>query len=344
MPMKKSPINEQTIVAVLELYFPEPAISKIDFLTLGNQNVNVRVVLEDEDVVVRFWGERHAYMGKRLASDIEYELGFLKFYHEQGFPVPKIHSTLAGKFFETIEIDGVERFCAVLDFINGDLEQDYTPQMVKEVARAMAEKHKVAHKFIEPNTRRYPGTIMQMTMQRIDDITELAKEHGVKDITDELNFFFDLAQEFKEKHAAADLDSLPGGIIHGDIMFQNVRFKDEKLVGIFDYDNCRWSHFLEDIVKSIFDEQFRIDEEIVMTAERNQDHIGLFLREYETVRLFTEKEKEYLPLFFQSRFIYQIARNFQKYITRSDDIGDTIPVLVKRYNENKTFFTEPFYQ
>ena len=336
-------INKNHINEAINQYFPEDKIIKWEIFTLGTENTNIYIKFYDKEIVLRFWGNKHAYMGKRQAIDVSYELALMEFFRKYDIPIPKIYLSSKKNQYEAVNINNISRFIAVFKYIDGITTQKFNETMIREIASNMAKMHLVAPKFTPPNKRRYPGTIIDMTKERIKKVEEYTRAYKPKSLSEELDIFFSLSKKFKKILSELDINTIPHAPIHGDIMFQNIKFKNNKLVGIFDFDNCRDSHFLEDIVKFIFDEQFRLDESIKVKEEKNRDNINIFLREYEKIRKFTDQEKKLIPFFFLTRLIYQLGRNFKIFFEKDKKIISTIPIMIDRYIKNKKYFNNNFY-
>ncbi len=150
---------------------------------------------------------------------------------------------------------------------------------------------------------------------------------------------YDLAIEWMGNIDDNSLYKLPMGPIHGDIMFENMKFKRDKLLGIFDFDDCRESYFLEDIAKTLL---FKFEDSKKSFFGQNGENIYKFLNEYEKIRKFTLQEKMELPFFFQTRAVYELTGYIIK-IKNKKKCSEKITSYLRRYNKYINFFKNQSY-
>jgi len=135
------------------------------------------------------------------------------------------------------------------------------------------------------------------------------------------------------------LSKLPTGPIHGDIMFGNMKFEGNVLLGIFDFDDCRESYFLEDVAKTLL---FKFEDLKKSFFGQNGNNVFKFLNEYEKIRKFTFQEKTLLPFFFQTRAVYELTGYIIK-INNKKKCNEKIKGYLRRYDNHINFFENQFY-
>lgn len=124
-------INQSLINNALSLYFTRLNVQSWDRLSGGIDNISLLVKLDLGQVVLRFWGKKHAYMGIRRDSDIFYELALMDLFYKHHLPVPKIYRSLNNRTFEKVLINNEKRPFAVIDYIEGVSPKRFNKQMAK---------------------------------------------------------------------------------------------------------------------------------------------------------------------------------------------------------------------
>jgi Ser/Thr protein kinase RdoA (MazF antagonist) len=215
-----------------------------------------------------------------------------------------------------------------MEYVDGDSPTNFTDSMTTQIAETMARAHLLVANFAFPKPRSWPGSVLDMTNERIARFE--AGELGVNsDISEAIVHYRTLLEK-------CDLDSLPSGVIHGDIMWENMKFKDGELQGIFDFGDCRESYFVEDIAKSLL---FAFESPVHSIFGENGENVPAFLRAYQTVRPLTAAESQSLPLFFLSRIIYQFLGYEAKIAKGQTEYSSKATDTLARYNQHKAFFT-----
>lgn len=314
----------ESLTTLLDNFLDNPKVNSFRLMTQGKENTTALVEMPNGKVIVRMWGETHGYMGAHSEDDIENEVAFMSFCYDNGIPVPKLLRSKADKLYEKSP-EG--RPYAIMEYVDGDSPLNFTEGMTTQIAETMAHAHLLVNDFAFPKLRSWPGTVLDMTNERIARF-ETGELGANPDITEAITHYRTLLEE-------CDLASLPRGVIHGDIMWENMKFKDGKLQGVFDFGDCRESYFVEDIAKSLL---FAFESSAESIFGEDGDNVPIFLQSYQTVRKLTAAEKHSLPLFFMSRILYQyigyqakVAKGQAEYAAKADD-------TVARYRQHLSFF------
>lgn len=320
---------EELIKTALASYFNDAKVFSTKLLAQGKENTSVLAEGNFGKVVVRIWGAEHAYMGARKEGDILSELAFMQFCYDRHFPVPKVYASKNNQLVETLP-DGAQY--AVMGYVEGESPTDFTSSMIREVATLTAELHTAVADFSFPHQRSWPGTLIEMTNDRIRQF-----ETVVYDLADAPQEFLKrIVARYKKQlqEHEAELSALPTGVIHGDIMRENIKFKDGKLEGIFDFDDCRESYFLEDIPKTLL---FEFEDPRHCLFGENGKNVDVFMEAYRAVRPLSEAEESMLPIFFTARFIYQVLGYYSK-LAKDKSYLEKISQSIERYEQHKNFF------
>ncbi|HSW79377.1 MAG TPA: phosphotransferase [Candidatus Saccharimonadales bacterium] len=320
--------SEDAIQRSLAKYFDNATIKSFKHLKQGVENTSIFVDIGHAQIVVRFWGDANHHAGVRNESDILGELGLMQLYTANGLPVPKIYTSLAGNIYERYA-DGSPY--VVMDYAHGELPQDFTSDMVGQVGKVMGKMHLLAPGFNYPQERAWPGNVIKLA----DDRANLyLKNYGTSQ-GDEHEFTRKVITDFKAAAAKADLADLPQGAIQGDIMDENMKFENGKLTGIFDFDDYRYSFFLEDIVKTLF---FKFENPSTCLFGKDGSNYAAFLESYESVRPLTPQEKTALPLFCFTRFVYNVVNYYKKVAEGKEEYRARIPASIERYQQFERYF------
>lgn len=297
------PLAPDLIQYALRAYFDDPVVTDTRFFKMGAENTTALLKGNFGSVVLRVWGEKHSRMGSRKLSDIEGELAFMEACRSLRLPIPKVYHSLAGHEFEALP-DG-RRF-AFMDYVEGEEPAHFTQPMIETIATAVAKMDVLGQTFTYPVPRSWEGTIVDLTYERIE-------EYRLKGTQDA--FIEYLIGRLDQEVPKIDLSKLPFGPIHGDVMYQNIKFVGERLSGIFDFDDCRESYLIEDITKTLY---FSIEDPTHCVLGNTIANAKVFMRAYERVRPLSEEEKAALPVLSTARFTYELLKFYLHAANRPD--------------------------
>lgn len=312
---------------LLKDFFDNPEVRSFRLMTQGKENTTALVEIFGGKIIVRMWGETHGYMGVHSKDDIEDEVDFMGFCYDHQIPVPHMFRSKSGNLYETTP-EG--QHFMVIEYVDGESPQHFTHDMTAQVATAMAQMHLLVTDYQFPKPRSWPGTVLDMTDDRIAKFE--AGEYGAD--AGAINSAVGL---YKELLKSCDLTALPKGVIHGDIMWENMRFKDGHLRSIFDFGDCRESYFVEDIAKSLL---FEFESPAHSIFGENGENGAVFLRAYQKTRKLTGAEEQSLPLFFLSRIIYQFIGYRAKIAKGQAEYEPKASTLLARYEQHRAFFAQ----
>ena len=292
--MDKS-LSDSDIGVAIRQFFDDPQVDNVTFFKMGAENTTALLQGSFGRVVLRVWGEHHSRMGVRQTTDIQDELDFMKACREQGLPVPRVCVSLAGNLFQNLP-DG--RTFAIMEYVAGEEPANFTAGMIQELAKAVATMNVLGQTYEYPAPRSFKGTIVDLARERI----EAYRKNGGKD-----EFVEHLAEKLEHDLAHLDLSAIPQGPIHGDIMYQNIKYTGEHLSGIFDFDDCRESYLIEDITKTLF---FAIHDPAHCVIGDDIAKAKLFVKAYQDVRPLSKAEKKALPVLSTARLLYELLKYY----------------------------------
>jgi homoserine kinase type II len=234
-----------------------------------------------------------------------------------GLPVPKIIRTPQGSRW--VEHDG--RIYELFDLIEG---QDADPESLEEIAeaaRVLAKLH-LATKDLEPSGKKaWPRYFdPKAQLKGLKEAKKLLKSGMAGDfgniepqeVAETIDFLIDQAKFADEKLPDKLYWSFPQTIIHGDWHPANLKFKDHKIVGIFDFDWASRQPRVVDVTDGLLFFGSRRKGKIegadiwslTQPFELDWDRMALFMREYRAQINLTREEMSALPDLMIARFLY----------------------------------------
>lgn len=186
-------------------------------------------------------------------------------------------------------------------YIDGEKIEKITPDYLKEIGILLGKLHNFSqNKIISRKTRideNYYFKKLNLNSVNIPkvDIDEISKLYN--------------------KLSEIDFTSLPHGIIHNDIFPDNVFVKNNKIVGILDFNDATTAPFIFDIgiVINFWIRIKRFDS----TQER--EYIKIFLDAYESIRKLTSKEWELLDMGILKMALAFILVRIDRLIVRKEE-------------------------
>jgi homoserine kinase type II len=318
-------MEQARLKLILDRYLPDAKVVGYKIVDQGAENTTVIVSLSTGRVVVRVLGEHHSAIGVRKDEDIKSELSFMEYCRTGNIPVPRVFRSKADNLYEVLP-NGTK--CIMMDYVEGEAPCNFNRPMIATVAETMARMHNLVKDYEFSDGRSWPGSILDTTLTRIKNYQKLGRDSSDPN----RQLLHKSIDKFGHMQTQVDVGALPQGVIHGDIMWQNIKFSGTKLTGILDFDDCRYSYFIEDIAKSvIFD--FDIEDRSMFGFDGQKADI--FVREYRRVRVLSALELRALPLFYLARFIYQLTKAYERLETQSPD---HITRAIKLYVKNQRYF------
>jgi len=224
MTLTNTRILEEEVRAVLEIWRIKPLFTRP---TSGTANASLVIVTPRGQYVLRRRNPHYA-----SSEQLVYDHSVLRAMRRAGLPVPKVVRTPSGSRWAEYRGCIYELF----EFIEGEAATPEHPEEIHEAATMLARWH-LAGESLAPRGRknwpRYfdPHISLEMLKQ-----TRQRPEAATPEILEIIDFLILQAQR-----ALADLPdeaywTLPQTIIHGDWHPANFRFRQHRLVGIFDFD------------------------------------------------------------------------------------------------------------
>jgi Ser/Thr protein kinase RdoA (MazF antagonist) len=230
-----------------------------------------------ERYALRVW--RKTYRDVDVVSE---ELDFLEFLKSRNFPASvAIHTKEGELYFKIMTPEGV-RAVALYTWAPGKKFGDnLSEETAERIGAAFAQMHLLGQE--------YHGDKPYSSKNAADfSATVPALLDFVYDRPDDLRDYAIIAERLSAKLEAIQSEDVPMGICHCDFHPSNVHVSDDGVITLLDFDGTAEDYLMQDVQNFVWGNLFY----------GFPDSIGdAFERGYESVRPFTEKEKEYRELF-----------------------------------------------
>jgi len=206
-----------------------------------------------------------------------------------------------------------EKIKAIMyDFLSGSPKPfaHVTPKVMHGMGLALGQLHKVP---LLPDLPEFPMGLPAMEPFLVDVQTTAFNEHP---------FTLFLRKQVRRLKEVANDDTLPQGILHGDIFPDNCLYDGENLVAIIDWEEVCHGPLLLDVGMTIcgccYPTNNKLDSSLVDSL----------LEAYNSVRPMSEKEKKLLPEFVDYANLACAFWRFRQFNIRAPD-----PSLADKYKE-----------
>lgn len=293
-------ITDNTVALILKSY----GISNFSFkpINQGIENTSLFIESEDKKYVLRVYRQK-----RKTNEDISFEIQFQDYLRENGIPIPLIYRNLQDKELSIINIDGKDWQIILMQFVEGEsVNLNPSDELIIELAHIQARMHLLGIEFANKSDRsKY--LIDNLNGSIVNKIENLPIQD--EDVIE----FVERVKSYKYK-----LDKeLTYGYNHSDLDFDgNVIIRDNKIVGIIDFDDLRYSPSVMCLGFSLWN----------VLDDSGIEAFKLYLKEYESIRPLNNLEKETLPhiIFFRNYQIGIIRLLLWEKDTLIEDIKDII--------------------
>jgi len=218
----------------------------------------------------------------RTRKQLMFEVGLLR--HLKKLPVIKLMNYGWGKFISLYK----GRPYIVYKFIDGQLPKRITPALVKQLGVFQAKFHRLGNSFKskinrEPYTYNFPEI-------KIETFRKILQSKIPKEFVGPYGKITNILLNIKLPK------QIPTGPIHVDIKPENILIKNNKLVGVLDFDNGYIGPYIIDIGKTIT--WFCIKK-----GKLNAGLLNDFFKSYQKIRKLTSMEKK----FFRQALVHAVA-------------------------------------
>jgi len=213
---------------------------------------------------------------ERLATDeLPYFMTLMKHLAAGGLSCPDVMVRQDGSLlFEARGKQG-----CIVSCLSGKTLEQLNAQQLFSSGRAMAKLHMAGEDF--PQRRSSPTDIawLEDTIKTVLDGTRETYGEAAADL---------LVSELDFQQSCA-WDTLPHGVIHGDLFCDNILFQDNDVSGVIDFYYAHDAPYAMDIAISL-------NAQAVLLSDDDESRMQSFLDGYQSLRPLEEEEREAIPL------------------------------------------------
>jgi len=288
-------LNDDQISQIVADYYDVGAPIKTVLIKKGF-NHNFYAETDRGQFVLRVYLNGKYYVRSR--GDFQFELELLNFLVSKNLPVVRPISNTANDWLSTVDIDGVDRHCALFAFVPGvnaerALEEGkFQRPQLSMIGQTLARLHQVSDEFVCQHHRYHLNLETFLLGEPLRFFGQLLAERGLGN----LEFFNKRADDIRDQISPLKMHRPSYGLIHADLNVENILFSDDGTYTIIDFDHCAYGWRAYDFAVAAF---------------QNPDMREDFQAGYEAIRPFSDLEKELTPLFTELSRLwnhYDIAR------------------------------------
>jgi Ser/Thr protein kinase RdoA (MazF antagonist)/RimJ/RimL family protein N-acetyltransferase len=313
-------VTKEKLREVLNNYFSDGFEFSFKPVDAGYENINIIVKVINKKYVLRIYNDKQYGRVLRDQRHLLYELTFLSYLAENGIPVAKINKTLGGKLFSNIKLAKHNLFVVLFDFIEGSEIKRFNKEKISDMAVWMAKIHELSFEYKPEHIREEDGALNYYYWWL--DAKKKGQEVKDPDIRAAYLPIIEYYQQYINPKTVKGYQTLQ---IHSDMHQGNLRFKHNKLAGIFDYDDTRHSVVPEDIGMFFHS--------ILKRGSKKscQNKIQTFFNSYESILKLSNEDKR-MSLHYALEKRYQ-GRYFEAY---HDELNGKLTLERKQYYLNYT--------
>jgi len=195
----------------------------------------------------------------------------------------------------------------IVSCLSGRTLDELNIAQLKSSGQAMAQLHLAGADFKQ---HRENPTGSDWLVQQIDAVLEKTRQHygseAAELLSNELAF-----------QSSCAWDSLPAGLIHGDLFVDNILFEADQVSGIIDFYYAHHAAFAMDIAISL-------NAQAVLLGDSDEIRINAFLDGYQSIRPLQADEHEALPLLLRLAALrFWVSRLYDAFFPRGGAMVQT---------------------
>ncbi len=208
------------------------------------------------------------------ATELPYFMHLMKHLAANGLSCPDVMQRSDGALL--FDVQGKQG--CIVSCLSGNTLDDLNEPQLFASGRALAQLHLAGADFQQ---RRCNPTGTDWLAENVNAVLKKTAERYGQDaaalLSDELDF-----------QSSCSRDSLPSGVIHGDLFVDNILFEGDQVSGIIDFYYAHDAALVMDIAISL-------NAQAVLLSDDDQTRIRVFLEGYASLRPLTEDEHQALP-------------------------------------------------
>jgi len=238
-------VNRDLIRKILAEYFRDVEKFKFQLIRQGWENLSYLIRIGNKKYILRICNRMQFGTYKRDEENLLFEIEFAQFLKRNSLPIPHIFETITGKKLTSITLEGEKYYVVLFEFIKGREINIFNKSKIQNVARMQAKMHCLAKNWKPARARFLSGYTSHQ-----DWLKETTEKFKVPQNSEYLSLFKQyraILNKISEKILAQEPKEMPVLLVHADVHEGNMRFVDNEISGLFDFDDCRMSIIPEDI-------------------------------------------------------------------------------------------------
>ena len=229
----------------------------------------------------------------RTQSEIQFELEFLDFLHQQDLPVANPLKTKAGQLFVTVRAVEGDRYAALFPYAPGQVPQgDLSLEQSAIMGEILAKIHQAGLRFASSCDRQSldAAYLLDDSFQTINPYLHHRRQ--------DLAYLEMTISKIKQQLASLEKTLPLRSVCWGDPHSGNVHFTKDNQITLFDFDQCGYGWRIFDIAKFL---------QVSSSAGISRQVRDSFLAGYQQVQRLTETEMVSLQALTQMAHIWHWA-------------------------------------
>ena len=285
-----------------------------DFEIKSGGHNNIYIIKGSKNLALRATPVSH-----RNFEEIRSEIDFMLYLKSNGVPLTTPIQGISGEYCYERHAENKDWIISAFEIAVGE---DYwgrieNPKRLFAVGKTLGKIHKFSKKYVpvgvEPRKQWHQNPY-------IIKADKIFKEYDEQ--------LFNVYQTYINKMANLPKDEDSFGLIHGDYIFANYFF-DENNITVFDFDNCEYSWFINDIAMWLV--RFMIGAEPAKLNSRTEEaaeYFSIVLQGYLTENIITIEQIKNIDLFFKmteySLLVYNLERKSDGFSKWQSELIDGI--------------------
>lgn len=293
----------------------------------GTVNINYEIITEAGGMLRKFF--LRCYKDSIQPEEIEFEHSLIQHLVSQGFSiVARVHPARSGKTYLEYKVENAQkpRYVALFDYIPGEDRYSWvnprcTRQEIVSAAQTLAQYHSAIRGFVPRGYRSEPEIID--LLPEISQAILISRENPKGGRFDRylqahLEFLVEKIEQLTHTLENQLPRDLPKLVIHSDYHPGNLKFQNERVVGLLDFDWSKIDLRAFDVALAAW--YFFTEWSPDRNGSLRLDELEVFLSEYQrhlmemgSLSPMNSAELEFFPLFLQAANFYVLNWAVQDY-------------------------------
>jgi len=240
-------------------------------------------------------------------DELPYFMHLMRHLAARGLSCPDVMPRHDGSLLFGLDVDGESKHGCIVSCLSGKTLDVLNDKQLFESGKNMAQMHLAGVDF--PEVRDNPTGVdwLEDTARQVmDGVAEKYGDEAAKMLQSELVF-----------QRAQAWESLPKGLIHGDLFVDNILFNGDEVSGIIDFYYAHTAPWVMDIA-------IALNAQAVVLSHDDVIRMQTFLAGYESLRLLEAQEKEALSALLRAAALrFWLSRLYDAFFPRGGAMTQT---------------------